>query len=49
MFPLNSTRSQLKLKSGAIAQTRFSKKFGFLDVALMARLASATAANSTCN
>jgi len=38
MLPLNSTRWQLKLKGGAIAQTGFSQKIGFLEVALMARL-----------
>jgi len=37
MLPLNNSRSQLKLKGGAIAQTGFSQKIGFLDVALMAR------------
>jgi hypothetical protein len=37
MLPLNSSRSQLKLKSGAIAQTGFSQKIGFLDLALIAR------------
>jgi hypothetical protein len=37
MLPLNSTRSQLKLKLGAIAQSGFCQKIGFLDLALMAR------------
>jgi hypothetical protein len=37
MLPLNSTRSQLKLKLGAIAQSGFSQKIGFLEVALMAK------------
>jgi hypothetical protein len=37
VLPLNSSRSQLKLKGGAIAPTGFSQKIGFLDVALMAR------------
>jgi len=40
MVPLNSSRSQLKLKGGAIAQTGFSQKIGFLDLALMARRGS---------
>ncbi|WP_445174240.1 hypothetical protein [Microcoleus sp.] len=38
MLLLNSSRSQLKLKTGASAQTGFSQKIGFLEVALMARL-----------
>jgi hypothetical protein len=37
MLPLNSSRSQLKLKGGAIAQTGFSQKSRFFDLALMAR------------
>ncbi len=36
-LPLNSSRSQLKLKRGAIAQTGFSEKIGFLEVGLMAK------------
>jgi len=37
MLPLNITRSPLKLKRGAIAQTGFSQKIGFLDLALMVK------------
>jgi hypothetical protein len=37
MLPLNNSRSQLKLKLGAIAQTGFYQKIGFLDLALMAK------------
>jgi len=37
MLPLNRSRSQLKLKRGAIAQTGFCEKIGFLEVALMAK------------